>query len=328
MQNIKQNMTTIQTCQFHDISAIQMENDRLKVIIIPESGGKLQSIFDKHLNREFLYQSTDVKFKRGVYGGSFLDGDLSGFDDMFPSINACLYPDQPWQGVMVPDHGEVWSLPWEFEIEQEALVLRVHGVKFPYMLEKRISFQSSSEVRADYALWNFSPYSLKYIWAAHPLLNIEDGSRLIIPTNGKIINALSGSSRLGAYGAIHDWPLAGSSNGEASDMRVITPNLGKSEKYYVLGETGVGRSVLYHSLHKQYISFSYPPEKVKYLGVWVNENGPFIAQNNVAIEPCTGLMDSIDIADRFNQLAKIEAYGQACWFLLIETGQAENIEDL
>lgn len=328
MQNIKRNMTTIQTYQFHDIPAVKMENDRLQVIVIPESGGKLQSIFDKLLKREFLYQSADTKFKRGVYGGSFLDGDLSGFDDMFPSINSCLYPDQPWQGVMVPDHGEVWSLPWKYKIDHEELVLTVHGVKFPYMLEKRLSFQSSSQIRADYMLWNFSPFSFKYIWAAHPLLNIEEGSRLILPTNGKIINALSGSSRLGVYGSIHDWPIARNSNGETSDMRVITPNLGKSEKYYILGETVEGKSVLYHSHEKQYISFSYPPEKVKYLGVWVNENGPFIAQNNVAIEPCTGLMDSIEIAEKFNQLAQIEAYGQDSWFLLIETGQAENIEDI
>ena len=43
------------------------------------------------------------------------DYDASGFDECFPTIGACAYPEAPWQGVIAPDHGELWTLPWAWQ---------------------------------------------------------------------------------------------------------------------------------------------------------------------------------------------------------------------
>ena len=65
---------------------------------------------------------------------------MSGFDEVFPSIESCYYPVEPWEGVKVPDHGEVWSLPWRYEVHEDSVDLSVHGVRFPYRLQKKIHF--------------------------------------------------------------------------------------------------------------------------------------------------------------------------------------------
>ncbi len=49
------------------------------------------------------------------------DYDIGGFDECLPTISACLYPEPPFAGVMMPDHGEVWALPWKYEIQGEEL---------------------------------------------------------------------------------------------------------------------------------------------------------------------------------------------------------------
>jgi len=55
-------------------------------------------------------------FKPVAYGAVFVDQDMSGWDEMFPTINACTYPaPSPYAGITLPDHGEVWVLPWEHD---------------------------------------------------------------------------------------------------------------------------------------------------------------------------------------------------------------------
>ena len=44
------------------------------------------------------------------------------------------------------------------------------------------------------------------------------------------------------------------------------------------------------------MKFSYPKEKVPYLGIWINNDG-YYKQRNVALEPCTAAPDAIDMAD-------------------------------
>ncbi len=49
---------------------------------------------------------------RPPYGARFTDTDHFGWDEMFPSVDACAYPVEPFTGLDVVDHGELWSLRW------------------------------------------------------------------------------------------------------------------------------------------------------------------------------------------------------------------------
>ena len=76
---------------------------------------------------------------RPEYGGAFERYDISGWDECFPSIGQCYYPEPPWHGVVVPDHGELWTLPWHAEPLPDGLRLWTKGVRFPYTFEKRLA---------------------------------------------------------------------------------------------------------------------------------------------------------------------------------------------
>ncbi|WP_258168054.1 hypothetical protein [Paenibacillus sp. AR247] len=50
----------------------------------------------------------------------------------------------------------------------------------PYRLEKTYSFAAEDRLRIDYQVTNLSPFPFAFLWAAHPLLRIEEGMQIIV----------------------------------------------------------------------------------------------------------------------------------------------------
>jgi len=314
---------------YKNVNCVVMENARIVVKVIPESGGKLQSIYDRSTQTEYLYQSPWEEYRLSEYGSSFVDGEISGFDEMFPTIIPCYYPDGLWAGVPLPDHGEVWALPWECSMEEDGIRTSVHGVRLPYLLERSIKFTGRDSFIMNYRLVNKVGFPMKFIWAAHPLLNIDENSVIVFPKEvRRVMNVLHGMKRLGDYGQLHNWPETITPDGRRYDMSRLNPENRDNDKYYVHGKVPRGECALYNSKTRNYIKFVFPTDKIPYLGVWTNENGPLLAQSNVALEPCTGALDGIDIANKFGQLSMLEANGTYEWFLEIQLGEAENKDEV
>ena len=136
---------------YKDQRAVTFESALIRVQFLPEIGAKMASLVFKPLNYELLVQRPGEKYKIQPFDGDFVAAECSGIDDMFPTIDACYYDPFPWSGTKMADHGEVWSLPWQCEIlENNRLFFSVHGVRFPYRLEKWISFTAPGILRTDY----------------------------------------------------------------------------------------------------------------------------------------------------------------------------------
>lgn len=300
---------------YKNIQCVLFESENLTIVVIPEQGGKIQSIRNKKTNMEYLYQSPWKKYNEATYDSSYLKGEFSGFDEMFPTITECYYPLFPWKGIMIPDHGEVWSQPWEYELQSCSIVLRIHGVRFPYTLEKKIEFVKEQIIKISYKVTNHSNYDFNYIWAAHPLFNCTETTRLILPGSiDRVINTVPGE-RLGGFGNIHSWPITSSEDKRVIDLSKIGPEeWGCYEKYYAVGKVLDGWCGFHDEMTGEFIGLSYPADKVPYLGVWVNQGG-YANQYNAALEPCTGALDCIDTAIQWNQSSVLKARETSEWFL-------------
>lgn len=309
---------------YKNIKCITLENERLVIKVIPQSGGKIQSIYDKKKNKEFLYQAPGEEYIISGYDDPFEKGECSGFDEMFPSIDACLYPDKPWEDVKIPDHGEVWPLQWDHEISGHDLKLKVCGMQFPYILYKKISFTGERKIRIEYRAENLSDSDFKFLWVAHPLFNCNEYTRILMPPCVKeIFNVNRDSSVLGGYGQIHRWPQTIDLNGNIVDISKVNPRTrNKCEKYYALNKLEQGWCALHDTESGDMVEFSFPEEKVPYLGVWVTEGG-FNDQYNVAMEPCTGSFDNLQVADSRGVAGVLKPNSEYCWFL--EIAFTENI---
>ena len=309
--------------KYKDIGAVVVENEALRVVVVPDQGAKTASLVYKPLAFELFWQNPDKRFRSAAYGASYLDGEFSGFDEMFPTISECTYDASPWQGTRMPDHGEVWSVPWEAETRAEALTLTVHGVRFPYRLRKTLRLTGAC-LQARYEAENLSPLPMDFLWAAHPLFNVSEGMELIVPDGmNEIVNSVNGP-RLGGYGERLDFPKARLAGGGTFDLgRVPKRNEQGYQKYYFAGPVTAGWCLLYDPDRRLAVGLSYPRETVPYLGIWLNEGG-FAGQYNIAPEPATAAMDRPDLARLWGWGSTLGPRECRTWYLNIAVREGDR----
>jgi len=307
----------IRSGSYKNIEAVILENDVLQTAVIPKYGSKIASLIYKPLSYESLWQNPEQQYRETGFGAAYPDGEFSGFDEMFPTISRCFYEDAPWEGIEAPDHGEVWSIPWLSVLQADSLKMSVHGVRFPYRIEKEVSLDGGS-LKIKYHLENLSSAEFRYIWAAHPLFNTCPGMEIILPEGmDKIINAVPGS-RLGGYGRELPFPIYINPAGESLDLSMVPDkNPTGYQKYYFAGKVPEGWCSLVNPENSLKITLQYPREEIPYLGVWLNEGG-WADQYNIALEPASAAMDRIDFSQMWGMGCSIEPYATKSWYLSIE----------
>src|SRR5581483_1530299 len=131
-------MREIHKTTWHGFDAWELESEALRVVIVPELGAKIVSLFDKLAAYEWLV--APMRPPRAVeYGAIFVEQDMSGWDEMMPTIDACAYPvPGAYANRYLPDHGEVWSLPWtRDESDDEVLSFSIKVVPCPITCSAR-----------------------------------------------------------------------------------------------------------------------------------------------------------------------------------------------
>jgi hypothetical protein len=293
--------------------SIVLENTKIRAEFIPDPGGKLASLINKETGYEYLIQRKNPIYRDQPFDGVYVDGECSGYDDMFPTIDTCKYENEPWKGVDMADHGEVWSLPWEYAADDFALHMTVKGVRFPYKLEKRIYFRNENSLRLDYTLTNISPFDFEFLWAGHLMINIIEGTKVEVPDDCKqMVTILTNGN--GAFGDINDWPFLKDKYGNnyRADIARSEDVMG-FEKYYFNNRLEDGWCKLKYPDGKNILKISFPVSTVPYLGILMNEGG-WDNLYNIIIEPCSVCYDRPDLAKKYGQVSKVAASGIYSWY--------------
>jgi hypothetical protein len=303
---------------FKDQQAVRVESDRLQALFLPERGANLASFIDKPTGRQILYQRPGASYRVQPYNGIYTEAENAGMDDMFPTIDRCACLDDPWQGAILPDHGEVWSLPWKVAQEEDAIVFSVHGVRLPYTLEKRVHFPAPHLLRFDYCLTNHAPFAFDTLWAAHAMFNSEADAEILLPpgVNG-ITTTMSSTGALGQYGDSFAWPIATLPDGSQRDLRRLrAANTREVNKYYLRGALPAGWCAVKFPHSGYAIALSWPVERVPYLAVLPNEGG-WDDTASLYFEPTTTTFDRPDLGRYHNQVARLDGYSTRRWHLTI-----------
>ncbi|GLX66342.1 DUF5107 domain-containing protein [Paenibacillus glycanilyticus] len=297
---------------------LQGENAFICVRLVPERGGKIISLVNKRTGTEWIHR-TERPWTALRNGMNWDDGDQGGWDEMFPTIEACSCPDEPWQDKRFPDHGEVWCMPWTYAIEGESLFLQVEGRQIPYRFGKRISL-SGSELLLEYEVENPTRHLFSYLWAAHPLLNIRAGMKLEVPPSlNEIEIAYSHGERLGRLSDLNRFPLAEGRNGETVDLSILEEkDKNAGEKYYFTGKLQEGNVRLTDPMSGESMMYRFAPGEVPYLAIWAHY-GAF-GDYTFAVEPATGYMDSVHRAHELGKVKQVLPGGTNRWALRVELG--------
>lgn len=281
-------------------------------LLVTDYGAKLQSI--RYHGREMLCQSFSIspEYRRSADGDIFETGEFSGFDHLFPNISAAPYPDGPWEGIPMPDHGEVWSRDWESFTEENVLTFRVSGSRLPY------KFQVSLELRSNilnlrYTAQNLSGHPMKYLWCCHPLFVMENGMELILPGAGEIVNTAPGQKYLGGYLEKHPWPVSN----DGRDLSRLSDSHRSCNKYYVWNDRPRNNAILRYPDGTE-VTFDTEDTSIPYMGVWVDEFGyGKYAMGCIAPELASAALDLYEPADLYQKNSILSPGETRSWSMTI-----------
>lgn len=285
---------------FKGIKAVQLENEELRVIVLPEIGGKIASQYLKNKGFELVFQNRNDYYNIPKLYSDFASFDAAGFDDAFPSIDASKVKVGS-SYVNYPDHGEIWSSNFSYKIVGESVEMEFNSSILPYSYKKTIALKGN-RLSIHYNIINIGLEDFPCIWAAHYLVNCEEDMVIKLPRNvNKVINVIE-SKYLGGSKKLHSYPITTSNNGSIYDLSKIYPkSAGKYEKYYVYGDLTEGPCGIYYPKMDVSYRLYYDNNILPYLGFWVTEGG-FRGDYNCALEPTNGFYDSIDIAKEEKKL--------------------------
>ena len=262
----------------------QLQNEALRVEVVPELGGKLSSLVDLLSGREHLLQPPEHAHRAAEYGAPFEQYDTSGFDECFPTVGACTLSD----GVFCPDHGELWPVAWEvMEQNATAIALMATGTVWPYLFRRRLTLQNR-DVILEYEVENAGDRDFPYLWSAHPLFRVSPGDRVLLPPQThKVAVEWSANQR-----------LEGSVAWSEDSGRLTGPELGQADKLFT-GVLEEGWCALrYHDGGSLTVRFC--PTEIPHLGLWLCQGGwpggDRPGHFTVALEPCTAPCDRLDHA--------------------------------
>ncbi|HEY9720909.1 MAG TPA: hypothetical protein V6D47_02785 [Oscillatoriaceae cyanobacterium] len=305
--------------------ALMLENAFLRAVVVPALGGKITSLVDLKSGREWLWRHAHAPVEAPRYGDDFVPRhDTGGFVECFPSHASTYYPTGPWAGTPVPDHGEIWSLPWRVDqfCDGAAVELRmaVHGVRFPYRFERVLLMTADApSLRLAYTVTNLAPMPFPFLWNAHPVFQVSPGTRLMLPLRELTLSA--GDARFGKFGRTLEWPEPTDESGESwdfatlpgADSRVLLELFARSPQlgYVALQDPALGCE----------LRMQFDPAEVTHLGVVLNLGGGSTAgaatgDYNLVIAPSVGAPGDLATSYRhLGETGELPASGRVAWQL-------------
>jgi hypothetical protein len=200
------------------VLAIVLENDLLRVTILPELGGKIWSIVFKPREREMLWHHPTLTPHPVSPSAAYDDLFCGGWDELFPS-DAPVTID----GFALPDHGEWWSIPWAWRVDESpgtlALMLAASGFATPHQARRTISLrEGSATIELGTWIHNTGNRPIPYLWRHHPALPATPGARIELPPARMLVGP---ELTPGIADAPFIWPHARTVSGETIDLSVL-----------------------------------------------------------------------------------------------------------
>jgi hypothetical protein len=272
---------------YHGFRAVVLENRRLRAVVLPELGAKVWSLVDKAADREALWHNPRLPPRPVQYGAAYDDWFCGGWDELFPN-------DAPSSvaGDAYPDHGELWSMPFDWELSREGdavtLTMRRSGVVTNTRVEKRITLRADEPLlRFGHRISNGGPAPLDYLWKLHPALNVTPASRIDLPA-GRVLVEEGFRERLGVEA--FRWPQAGT-----VDVRQVPPPEAAACDFYYAVELGAGWCALTDTAARAGFGLVFDPNVFR--SVWVfGAYGGWRGLYTAILEPCTGYPYRLDDA--------------------------------
>lgn len=237
------------------LDAVVLENERLRVTVLPGKGGDVVEFLHKPTDTDFVWLSPQgLRDPRGHLHGAaddvaaFTDHYEGGWQEVFPNGGApCEY-----RGARLAQHGEVSGLPWDCAVvadsEQEVAVrLTVRTRRLPYRLEKTFRLAAgTAALEVEGRASNEAGVALHAMWGQHLVFGrpfLRPGATIRLPDGVSVVpheTPITPPRRRVRAGGPWAWPVVPADAGGETDLSVVPEPGGPSDIVYLTGFPATG----------------------------------------------------------------------------------------
>ena len=251
---------------------IDLTSGTVALSVLPERGAKVVSLRHLASGREWLEPPGGELVGPPDLTTSFDEGDMCGWDEMGPTIDACR---DEW-GRDLADHGELWRHPWDVVAgDESSLTTRLRDEVLALEWRRTLRLESAT-IHVDYEVRNDGDDECHVLWAMHPLFAHRPG--LVVTLEGQSVEFVGGHLVTGA-----PWPAPGRG---LDDLAVAT-----CEKSFVR-LSGPEAVVTLRDLEGGELEMAWDVADAAFAGVWF-DTGVYSRHGVVALEPTNVPHDSL-----------------------------------
>ena len=315
---------------YRGIDAALIENEVLRVFLLPGKGGDILELRDKRRDVNVLWETphnwipADRRYVPSYAPTTWNDHYPGGWNCNLPVAGSGM----EIEGNAYGQHGESALLPWDTEViraDEDAITLRLTTdlVRYPFSIVRDVTLHHESpRLEIDETVTNVGERPLEYIWQEHvtlgqPLLGPD--ARLDLPPS-TIINPPYGDGFPNARlegDVTFEWPHAPAKEGGTIDMREIPPPDVTVHDQSFAVDMEAGWYALTNPSIDLGFALTFPRDPFECLWYWQPFGGyhesPWFNRNyNVGLEPTTAYPGgNIPDAQRANDTMKVMEPGES-----------------
>ena len=268
-------------------SAFRLSNARLAITVIPSLGGKIISLMSLATGTEWLWRNEALAYRSASYGDNYVRAhDTGGIDECVPTVDACKLPAMAgiWAGSQLPDHGEIFSQSWQLvnaavnDNGDAVLHLEVQGDALPYRFQRLLRLPAGdADLEIEYRVDNKSSHAMPFYWCMHPIFKVSPGMILHLPLGQKMRTDWSSDVAPTISEERFEWPTTKfgydmsqvpGDGVPAFAAKIFTENKLMSGD----GDQSPVKVGLENPLSGEKLMFSFLPDEVPYVALWLNYN--------------------------------------------------------
>jgi hypothetical protein len=276
---------------FNGLQALVLTNGALRVVLLPELGGKVWQVTNLRDGRDLLWHNPRLTAAKVGFGSVYDDVFFGGWDELFPN-------DIPEElaGEQYPDHGELWAAPWTWHIEADGprtvrVTLSLSTAISACRITKTITITDGDpHFTVSWRIANESGRDLPYLWKQHVAVPVSEPARLTMGASRVEVDDF-GNPRASAPGDGYEWPHLVDDAGERHDMRATLPAGSRVSEFQYATELTSGYCAVTYA-DGSGIGLAFDPEVFPSCWTFASYGG-WRAHEVLILEPCTGYPVSV-----------------------------------
>lgn len=315
------------------LQEIRLQNRHMRVSVLPDAGGKISELVDRHSGRNWLWHNPHIPFGCAVYDADYgRDLDSGGWDEVLLSMKPAELRFAGGASCRIPDHGDVVGQKWmvigvSTNPEGDAVCdMTVSGRALNYEFRRRLKLGCDSRrLEIHYSLTNNESFNCPWYWSVHALLVGQHDLQIELPEERRFRVDHTVNPGNGSADEEHAWPYFPLPGGEWLDLsRCFDADTAPQEfagKIFVRSPDS-GKIDVIATDSAARLTVRYDPRDLPWLGLWINNGGwsgcgsePYL---NLGLEPTTAAFDCVARAIDDESIAWLQPGQTRNWHLSVD----------